>query len=114
MATLPASTKRVQINKATATIVGVIAAASFVTVFSLIASRALLGQRAYQSRVIAAKEQAKKQLQDNLSAVSALQTQYKAFVGTNENILGGNPNGSGEKDGDNARIILDALPSKYD
>ena len=29
-------------------------------------------------------------------------------------MLGGNPTGTGEKDGDNARLVLDALPSKYD
>jgi len=28
--------------------------------------------------------------------------------------LGGNPIGTGEQDGDNAKLVLDALPSKYD
>src|SRR5689334_22008086 len=110
----PLSTKRIQVSKATATIVGTIAAAAFIAVFSLIASQALLSQRAYQSRVIAGKEKAKKQLEDNIKAVNVLSTQYKAFIGTSQNIIGGNPSGSGERDGDNARIVLDALPSKYD
>jgi Tfp pilus assembly protein PilO len=114
MAEAPAATKRVQVNKATATIVAVVGAASFVTVFSLVACKALLSQRAYQSRVITEKEKAKKQLIENAQAVESLKVQYKAFVETGENVLGGNPKGSGEKDGDNARVVLDALPSKYD
>ncbi len=108
------NSKRVQVNKTTALIVIVIAVASFVTVFSLVASKALLSQRNYQSRVIAEKEKAKKQLDANLKSVTILQTQYKAFENTSENLLGGNPAGNGDKDGDNARLILDALPSKYD
>jgi len=39
---------------------------------------------------------------------------YQAFVGTSQNVLGGNPTGTGNQDGDNARLVLDALPSKYD
>jgi Tfp pilus assembly protein PilO len=39
---------------------------------------------------------------------------YEAFVGTSQNVLGGNPGGTGDQDGDNAKIVLDALPSKYD
>ena len=114
MAEAPAASKRVQVNKATATIVAVVGAASFVTVFSLVACRALISQRGYQSRVIAEKEKAKKQLISNAQAVEELKTQYKVFIETSENVLGGNPKGTGEKDGDNARIVLDALPSKYD
>jgi hypothetical protein len=114
MANSPLSNKRVQINKATSMIVIFIAAASFVTVFSLVATRALLSQRAYQARVIDEKEKAKKQLEDNIKTAESLQIQYRAFVNTPENVLGGNSSGSGDKDGDNARIVLDALPSKYD
>lgn len=114
MAEAPTATKRVQVNKATAMIVGVIAGASFVTVFSLVSSRALLSQRAYQARVITEKEKAKQTLIENEQSVEVLKTQYKAFVETSENIIGGNPKGEGEKDGDNARIVLGALPSKYD
>src|SRR5438132_1512988 len=99
----PISTKRLQVNKATATIVGTIAASSFITVFSLIASQALLSQRAYQSRVIAGKETAKKQLEENIKAVDSLRTQYKAFEDSGQNIIAGNPTGTGDRDGDNAR-----------
>lgn len=108
------SSKRLLIDKANNMIVLVVAAASFVTVFSLVASRALLSQQAYQARVTSEKEKAVKQLKTNINAVKDLHTAYQAFVSTPDNLLGGNPKGSGDKDGDNARLILDALPSKYD
>ena len=114
MASKNTSSKWGQINKATAVMVGIIAGASFITVFSLVASNALMSKRSFQAKVIAAKVQARDQLAANIKAVDALAGQYTAFVETSENVLGGNPKGTGEKDGDNARIVLDALPSKYD
>lgn len=108
------SLKQLQVNKANSTIVTTIALASFVVVFSLVASRSLLSQRSYQSRVIKEKEKAAAQLKENVTAVESLTASYAAFVNSSENVLGGNPAGTGDRDGDNARIILDALPSKYD
>lgn len=84
------------------------------TVFSLVASRALLTQRGYQSRVIAEKKKALAQLKANNEAADQLVNSYKAFISTPDNIIGGLPAGSGDRDGDNAKIVLDALPSKYD
>ncbi|MBI5357450.1 hypothetical protein HZB74_01230 [Candidatus Saccharibacteria bacterium] len=83
-------------------------------VFSLVASKALLDQRAYQSKVISKKEAALKTLEANIVAADKLTSSYKEFVGATTNVLGGNPQGDADRDGDNARIILDALPSKYD
>lgn len=114
MAKLTFSTKRLQISKANAQVMGVIAGASFMVIFSLIATRALISQHGYQSRVIAEKEKAKVQLQENIQATQSLTAAYQQFVSAPENILGGNPTGRGERDGDNAKLILDALPSKYD
>jgi hypothetical protein len=108
------SQKHIQINKANTMMIIVIAISSVVVVFSLVASKALLSQRAYQSRVIEKKEKARDQLEANLEATEKLIVAYKSFVGTSTNVLGGNPNGTGDKDGDNAKIILDALPSRYD
>lgn len=108
------SAKRIQVTKAQATVIATVAVAVFVTVFSLVSSKSLWTQRAYQARVIDKKEKARVQLQDNLSAVDGLVTSYKNFTTNPTNLLGGNPSGTGEKDGDNARLILDALPSKYD
>lgn len=90
------------------------AIAAFLVAFSLVAGRSLLNKRAYQARVINAKEKAVTQLQANITATNTLVTSYKAFVSTPSNVIGGNPTGSGDKDGDNAKIVLDALPSQYD
>ncbi len=108
------SLKRMQIDKANTMMVAAIAVAAFIVVFSLVASRALWSKRGYQSRIIAEKTVAVEQHDQNLQTVDDLVVAYKAFVGTPDNIIGGNPSGSGERDGDNAKIVLDALPSKYD
>jgi hypothetical protein len=114
MAKLHISFRKIQIDKANTRIVSFVAGAVFITVFSMVASRSLLNQRAYQSRVISAKAQAAQQLKDNINATQSLVTAYTEFVSEPTNVLGGNPKGSGDKDGDNAKIVLDALPSKYD
>ncbi|HSX44036.1 MAG TPA: hypothetical protein VLE69_01945 [Candidatus Saccharimonadales bacterium] len=108
------SIKRIQIDKTNRFMVGSIAIASFITVFCLMASRALISQQSYQSRVIKQKGIAVKQLQSNITATKSLVTAYSNFVSQSDNVLGGNPSGTGSNDGDNAKIILDALPSKYD
>lgn len=108
------STKRLQIDKANTVIVATVAVAVFVAIFSLFATRALLSKRDYQGRVIEGKSEAVKQLKENLETRDDLVNAYKQLVDAPENMLGGNPKGSGEKDGDNAKLILDALPSKYD
>ncbi len=108
------NTKRVLIDKANSTMVASIAIAGFLIMFSIVASRALLSQRGYQARVITEKEKAVKQLDDNITAVDKLAITYQEFIKTPDNVIGGNPTGVGDKDGNNAKIVLDALPSKYD
>jgi hypothetical protein len=114
MAKKRTSGKRLMIDKANSTMLIVVGVSAFVVTFSLVAGKALLSQRAYQSRVISAKKKANTQLEANIAATTTLENSYKAFVGTSDNIIGGNPSGTGERDGDNAKIVLDALPSKYD
>lgn len=114
MAKMDLSTKRLQIDKANLTIIIVTSVAAFLTVFSLVACRSLLSQRSYQSKVIAKKEVAKRQLENNIKSSEKLVASYKAFVSTPDNVIGGSSMGQGDRDGDNAKIILDALPSKYD
>jgi hypothetical protein len=114
MAKTISSTKRIMISKANSRIVIITATAAFVVMFSLVASKALLSQASYQNRVIAKKKVAVKQLKDDLNARDSLVNSYQAFVGTSQNVLGGNPSGTGDQDGDNARLVLDSLPSKYD
>jgi hypothetical protein len=113
---MPISVKHVQINKANNMINIVIAAASIVVAFSLFSAKALVGQSSYQHRVIAEKNKASAQLKANVTAANNLKTQYDVFEQANPNIIGGqggsNP-GEGPTDGDNSRIVLDALPSQW-
>lgn len=108
------SSKHLQITKANTTITATLAIAAFVTVASLVASRSMLQQRAYNSKVIKEKETAVKILKENVTEANTLVISYQEFVGRPQNIIGGNKDGTGERDGDNAKIILDALPSRYD
>jgi len=114
MAEAKQSEKRQLINKANSRIVAVTSGASFVVMFCLIGSYTLVGQLTYQNRVISAKKKALTQLNQDITSTKDLVTRYQAFVSGPINVLGGSPSGSGGQDGDNAKIILDALPSKYD
>jgi hypothetical protein len=114
MAKLELSTKRLAISQANTQIVTVVAIASFVTVFCLVASHAVWGQTQYQSRVTKADNAAHQQLLQNVQAFSNLSVAYQAFDSSPSNIIGGTSNGTGANDGENAKIILDALPSSYD
>lgn len=108
------SNKRLQIDKSQSLMVVAAAIAAFVLVFMLVGAKSLVGQIAYQNKVISAKKKAVQTLQSNVQSTANLTTSYKAFVTTSQNALGGNPLGTGPQDGDNAKIVLDALPSKYD
>jgi hypothetical protein len=108
------SSKRVLIDKANATVTIVVALTSFITISSVVVSRSMLVRRSYQARVIKQKEKARDQLKANLDAVDTLVASYKEFVERPKNIIGGDPNGTDERAGDNAKLTLDALPSKYD
>lgn len=114
MAKISLSAKRSQIDKANATMIMFVAIAAFIFAFTLVSSRALLNQRSYQSRVIKEKEIALKQLKVNNVESEILISTYKSWVAEQINIIGGSSVGKGERDGDNAVVILDALPSKYD
>lgn len=114
MAIVGISTKHVQISKANTVITAAVAIASFVTVAALVSSRSMLQRRSYQAKVITQKEQAKKTLEDNIKAVDTLNVAYQDFVSKPTNIIGGTTAGTGERDGDNAKLVLDALPSSYD
>jgi hypothetical protein len=114
MAKLQISTKRILIDKTNSRIVIYTSIAAFMVVFTLVASKTLISQAMYQNRVISTKKTAVSQLKTDISSTSNLVTAYKAFVSTPQNVIGGDPNGSGPKDGDNGKIVLDALPSKYD
>ncbi len=108
------SAKQLAINKANTTLVVAVSLTAFIVVFSIVASKALLGQRSYQAKVLSKKKLALKQLNENITAAEQLKIPYQEFANQPQNILGGNAQGNGPKDGENPRIVLDALPSKYD
>lgn len=88
--------------------------AAFVLAFTAISAYKLIGQIAYQNKVLSAKKTALNQLDANLAARDDLVEAYQVFNSGAQNVIGGNPAGTGERDGDNAKIMLDALPSVYD
>ncbi|HET7827646.1 MAG TPA: hypothetical protein VFK97_02155 [Candidatus Saccharimonadales bacterium] len=109
------SVKHLQIDKNKSTMLAVVAVSVVITIFSLVAARALISKGLYQRRVLAAQHKVVKELKDNLAAANTLFTQYSsAFAGQDPNMLGGSLNGTGNLDGDNPRLTLDALPSTYD
>ncbi len=108
------SSKRLQIDRANVQIVAAVSIAVFFVVFTLIGTKTMVSQLRYQSKLISKKQTAKDTLDANLQNADKLVTAYKTFVGEQANVIGGSSTGTGDRDGDNARIVLDALPSKYD
>jgi len=119
MPKLEISSKYKQINKAQSAMLATVTIASVVIIFCLMSAKALLSQAAYQRNVINANHVAVKQLQTNVSAAKQLVNQYNSvFEGSSTtNVIGGKNDTSANAvppNGDNGRIVLDALPSNYD
>lgn len=108
------SAKRLAIDKANSTVLIAIGIACFIVVLCTVAGKSLISQMNYQSKVIGQKEKTLKQLKSNEKAVDQLKVSYQEFASARENVLGGNASGTADRDGENSRIVLDALPSKYD
>lgn len=119
-------TKALQIDKAQSKIILVIVVATIVTIFCLVSSRALLSQALYQRRVVNARNQSAKSLQTSINNANTLKTQYtdvflghgpqNVIGGLNENteVVNGVTEDTAPPKGDNARIVLHALPTSYD
>jgi len=108
-----------QIEKAQNSLFFIVIAATVITVFCLVSAKSLLSQGNYQRKVIDQRNKAVKQLRDNTTAARQLEDQYNnVFENSGPiNIIGGKNDSSAgavPPDGDNARIVLDALPSSYD
>ncbi|MEK9196293.1 MAG: hypothetical protein AAB914_02905 [Patescibacteria group bacterium] len=108
------SAKRLAIDKANSTVLIAVGIACFVVVLCSVAGKSLIDQMRYQSKVIGQKEDTLVLSKKNEKAAEQLKTSYQEFASRKENVLGGNSSGTADRDGDNARIVLDALPSKYD
>jgi len=108
-----------QVDKAKSSLVLIVGFATVISVFCLVGTKSLLSQGSYQRHVISARSKAVKQLKENLTAANQLVTQYnQVFENSGPiNIIGGKNDTSPNAvppDGDNARIVLDGLPSSYD
>jgi len=114
MANKKVSIKHIQINKSQSSILVVIALATAFTVFSLVATKSLITKGMYQRRALHARRQVVDQLKTNYDSAQKLFSQYKVFADDDPNVLGGSKSGNSNIDGDNPRIVLDSLPSKYD
>jgi hypothetical protein len=132
------SIKHLQIDKDNNLMFIAVAVASITVIFSLVSAKTLFGVSSYQHKALKAKNTSIKKLQDNVKAAEELKKQYDAFENQNPNVLGGVGGldvakaivDQGEQagavqvdgktislsgqDGDNAKIVLDALPSSYD
>lgn len=100
------SNKHIKIDKNYAKMVGAIAASSAVIIFCLVVSGSLFKQIQYQNKVIGLRDKAAKQLKANVDSAGKLVAAYEAFDGATESVLANSDK--------NSKIILDALPSKYD
>lgn len=108
-----------QIGKAQSSQLLVVTVAAVVTIFCLVSAKALLSQGAYQRHVINERHKAVNQLKDNITAANQLVNQYNSVFENSgpSNVIGGRNDSSTKAvppDGDNGRIVLDALPSSYD
>jgi hypothetical protein len=113
MARVP-SLKHMQVDKANSRILLIAGIAVFLTIFSLVSSKSLYTQMTYQNRVAKASQTALNQLRADNIASGQLETTYTSFEGNQTNLIGGSSTGTGGSDGDNAKVVLDALPSQYD
>lgn len=100
------SAKHFLINKANSTILLAAAITAAVVAFSIVASRTLIQQLSYQNSVIALKDDANRKLKANVQAADSVVNSYESFESSQESVIG-----TADK---NSKIILDALPSKYD
>lgn len=110
---------RAQAAKAQSSMVVIVAVATVISVFCLVSTKSLLSQGNYQRKVINERNKAVKQLKDNITAANNLQRYYSGVFENSGpiNIIGGKNDKSKTAvppDGDNARIVLNALPSAYD
>lgn len=108
------SGKYIQLSRAQQEMLATIAIAVVVCVFSLVGFKTMVSRGNYQRKVLNQKHKIITQLEANYSAAKNLSTQYGTFATLDPNIIGGHSDGTGNQDGSNPQIVLDALPNKYD
>jgi len=108
------SIKSFQIDKSSQQMLVFASVGVFFLVFSLFSCKSLLSKMNFQNKYLDQKNTALNQLKSDLNNVNTLNSAYKSFISQNTNLIGGSASGAGSTDGNNAKIILDALPSEYD
>lgn len=103
---LRVSTKHLLIDKANTVILYSAAATVAIIAFAIVATNTLAKTISYQRKVISARDKASSQLASNIKAVDTIMQAYQTFESAKESVIG-----TADK---NPKIILDALPSKYD
>ncbi len=108
------SEKHAEIDRSNTIALVSIMIAVFLLVFAVFGVRSLFNQSAYHRRVIREKKGALTQLENNIAALENLQKSYVSFSSEPQNLIAGDPNGTGDRDGNNIKLVLDALPTQYD
>lgn len=107
--------KRLMIDKTTRSMVAIVAVCSFIAIFAIFSGHTLLTIMSYQNRVINQQNIAYDKLKADINVSKQLNKDYDKFNNSSStNLLGAPVSGSGQNSGDNAKIVLDALPSVYD
>jgi len=104
----------IKLDKEKSAVMKNLAIASFLLVFGLFASKKLLGVYVYQGRVIDTQKTSIANIVSDQKVASNVVKAYKNFVNQQINVIGGTTTGAGSTSGNNAKIILDALPQTYD
>jgi Tfp pilus assembly protein PilO len=100
------SIKHIAVDKANTKVIVMASVATAVLVFTIFACMALIDKIAYQNKVIDLRKEANAQLEANIENIEKLNASFIAFDSTPESAIG-----TSDK---NSKIVLDALPSKYD
>ncbi len=100
------SSKHLQIDKSNTKVLIYISLAVVALVFAIVASLSLWKQVQYQNKVLSLRNKAVDQLEKNKKATAQLQAQFVAFDTATESIIGNSD--------PNSKVVLNALPSKYD
>ena len=108
------SLKQNQIDKDLRVIVIWIGIATFIVLFCLISGYSIYKVFAYQNRVLSANNIAFSKLKNDQRAENNLVRSYQNFNNTGVNLIGGQTSSDIQNNGNNAKIILDALPSALD
>jgi hypothetical protein len=105
---------KIKIDKAKANAITSLAIASFLLVFGLFTSKTLLGFYVYQGRVLSTQKTSISNIAQDQQVANSVENSYTKFINQQFNIIGGASVGNGSASGNNAKIILDALPQTYD